>query len=95
MSVANSPTARDPLGPDVVDHEMRDHVEVQPEPGPLAKGTSRKFDPNAQLPSYENIKRDVAVLLSYAATAGVSLQATDVEILTSNPADTKNIILSQ
>ena len=73
---------------------MRDHVEVQPEPGPLARDTSRKFDPNAQLPSYENIKRDVAVLLSYAATAGVSLQASDVEILTSTPEDTKNIILS-
>jgi hypothetical protein len=44
----------------------------------------RKFDPNAQLPSFENISRDAEVLLSYAATAGVTLPESDLSILT-NP----------
>jgi hypothetical protein len=47
------------------------------------KGTSRAFDPNAALPSFENMTRDVDVLLSYAATAGISLRDADVTNLTS------------
>jgi hypothetical protein len=47
------------------------------------KGTSRTFDPNAALPSFENMTRDVDVLLSYAATAGISLRDADVTNLTS------------
>jgi hypothetical protein len=46
----------------------------------------RRFDPNAQLPSFENIERDAEVLLSYAATVGITLSEPDVKILT----DTKN-----
>jgi hypothetical protein len=48
------------------------------------KGTSRAFDPNAALPSFENMTRDVDVLLSYAATAGISLRDADVTNLTSS-----------
>jgi hypothetical protein len=50
----------------------------------FTKITSRKrrFDPNAQLPSFENITRDAEVLLSYAATAGITLPESDLKILT-------------
>jgi hypothetical protein len=46
------------------------------------KITSRTFDPNAQLPSFEHITQDADVLLSYAATAGIAPLGSDVEILT-------------
>jgi hypothetical protein len=49
----------------------------------LAKITSAKkrFDPNTQLPSFQNITQDADVLLSYAATAGITLSDSDVAIL--------------
>jgi hypothetical protein len=60
--------------------------------------SEQRFDPNAQLPSFENIIRDAQVLLSYAATAGVTLSDSDVATLTAvGPADnlkTKEFILA-
>jgi hypothetical protein len=57
--------------------------------------TSQKFDPNSQLPSSENLKRDVDVILSYAASSGISLLDSDIDILTSSPAKvTKEFLLS-
>jgi hypothetical protein len=58
------------------------------------KGTSRAFDPNAALPSFENMTRDADVLLSYAATAGISLQDADVTNLTSGENNKTAFILS-
>ena len=44
---------------------------------------SNGFDVKAQLPSFENIVGDAELLLSYAATAGIALNDSDVKILTS------------
>src|SRR5271156_3921933 len=44
--------------------------------------SNRKFDANGQLPSYANISQDAQVLLSYAATAGITPTDSDVGILT-------------
>jgi hypothetical protein len=66
-----------------------------PDLRPLSeKGTSRAFDPNAALPSFENMTRDVDVLLSYAATTGISLRDTDVTNLTSGENNKTAFILS-
>jgi hypothetical protein len=43
---------------------------------------SNAVDPEAEIPSFETIIRDAELLLSYAATAGITLNDTDVNILT-------------
>jgi hypothetical protein len=54
-----------------------------------------RFDPNAQLPSLENITHDSEVLLSYAATAGVPLSASDVgTLIAAHSTDKKELTLA-
>jgi hypothetical protein len=57
--------------------------------------SAARFNPNAQLPSFENIIQDAEVLLSYAATAGITLSDSDVATLTAaRSADKKDLIVS-
>jgi len=53
----------------------------------------RRFDPNAQLPSFQNIAQDGEVLLAYGATAGVTLSGPDVAILTAAASTPKSELI--